>query len=452
MYDLVVIGGTEAGRYAALTAAGHGARVALVEPETEFDRRFRVDGAAIAILAARSRCEDFDPMTEYDRARETAVAGLDRDRSSLSLAVLAIRGVDVIQDNGEFRNSDGLHFAVGNRSLSARSYIIAAACDRVMPDIEGLSATPHLSDRTIGKLFEGDRLPETLTVIGNTPAIVERVAALCELGLRVTLVTGGDRLLPAEDAEVARWVRAILEAGGVRIIEGQPVVQVKQIQGQTWVQAGNNAIDADVLVLATEGIANGDRFGLNAVVERGSTDDRLRCHPQIYTIGEWLGGYPLPEIARYEAAIAVKNALFFPIFPVRYDNLPLVVTNVPTLARVGDSEVRARRRWGDRLVVLKAFDSPIENSEIPTARGFVKLLLHPDGRIVGASATGNRAAEVVKVLAFAKQNRLKMDAIAAFSGVADDIFSQLAQQWQLQSRSWQQILWRKWCALRLSRG
>ncbi|CAN5601757.1 hypothetical protein BH23CYA1_BH23CYA1_07210 [soil metagenome] len=38
-YDLVILGGTAEGRTAALTAAGYGARVALVEPSDLFAQR-----------------------------------------------------------------------------------------------------------------------------------------------------------------------------------------------------------------------------------------------------------------------------------------------------------------------------------------------------------------------------------------------------------------------------
>ncbi|MGB7085725.1 MAG: hypothetical protein WBD47_09225, partial [Phormidesmis sp.] len=38
-YDLVILGGAIEGRTAAMTAAGYGARVALVEPPSLFERR-----------------------------------------------------------------------------------------------------------------------------------------------------------------------------------------------------------------------------------------------------------------------------------------------------------------------------------------------------------------------------------------------------------------------------
>ena len=177
-YDLVIIGGTTAGRYAALTATGFQARVALVEPFSNSQDLPNLGQEAIAlssqynqILSESSRFAEqissqkfgvhwattnsempielrFDGVMKW---AEGVVANLSEINS---LGVLATRGVDVICGDGEFVLKPDLAFAVNGRKLRSLSYLLACPSLPAIPNIEGLSSVGYFTSETVWKFLK----------------------------------------------------------------------------------------------------------------------------------------------------------------------------------------------------------------------------------------------------------------------------------------------------------
>ena len=448
-YDLVVIGDSPEGIYAAIAAANLKARVALVEQPLEKHPRgseaiYRHTLAHAARLHKERQGFLFGGGLDNNARPEAHAQLLARVKSwaeavsfnqsaENSAVFLAASGVDFISGAGEFCRLPEQGFVVQNRRLRSRRYLIATGSCPQTPAIEGLRATGYLE---ASSWQDGRSLPQTLIIIGGDPISVQLAQSLARLGKNVVLVVEDKHILPYEDREASKLIQAQLEAEGVQIFTASPVIQVKQIDDKKWVQAGNQAIEADEIVLTThqpylEGLnlaGVGVKWGQRGVV----VNRRLQTtNPRIYACGDVLGGYPFAHIAQAEARVALKNALFFPVAQVDYRSLPWVIFTDPPLARVGLTEAQAKR-YGDVLVVQRYFKSVAEAQIRDQTTGLCKLVLLPTGEILGAHIVGPEAGELIGAIALAMKHHVKLErliqAYPAFT--LSEIVSQTVLQWQ----------------------
>ncbi len=472
-YDLVVIGGTEAGRHAAVAAANLQARVALVEPQPPSEGRWQSSlqlGSLYTKALTQARRvihpqSDFNrfgvPWNLADSPEQRPVPGVrlteaiqwaDSVVSTLeeqhSPAILASLGVDVIVGEGEFCRKPYLAFVVNGRRLRSRAYLIATGSRPGIAAIDGLQATGYRTPTDIWQQISPGQLPVDTSprpcwvVIGGGASGTELAQTLSRLGADVTLVIRSSHILPKEDPEAARVVQAQLEIEGVRVLTQTEVTQVKQIDGKKWVLAGNKAIEADEIVLCTRPQPNVTSLNLEGVGvkmnRRGmELNEKLQTtNPRIYACGDVAGGYQTAHIARYEASIALKNALFAPIFKVDYRAIPTGVFSEPMLARVGLTEAQARRQYGKDVLVLRQYFKAVAAAQIlGEITGFCKILVRHNGEILGATLVGMEAAELMGAIALAMQQKIKVDALSqlpAISPTLSEIIQQTANEWHQQ--------------------
>jgi pyruvate/2-oxoglutarate dehydrogenase complex dihydrolipoamide dehydrogenase (E3) component len=458
-YDLVIIGGTFAARDAALFARSFGARVALVEPEPSNHlglteevwlnyaiakiahtahqmRQVEQFGWQVASAAKGDRPSFTVNWAEAMAWAKTAIANLEAERSQ---AVLAANGIDVVLGQGQFASKEQV-LVVGDRHLQSRKYLIAVGSHSALPAIEGLSTVHPLTPE---RLYQSDTVqspPPRLIVIGAEPIAVELAQTFARLGSQVTLAVGGDRLLPCEDAEAAWLIQAQLEAEGIQVLTQVPITQIRQLGDQKWAQIGTRAIEADEILLADRAEANLTTLNLESAGVLHKRDGiavnrKLQtANPHIYACGVAIGGYPFEHIARYEARIAVKNALFFPIHSVHYQAIPWAILMEPALARVGMTEFQAKRRYGDAVVVLRQSFKALAKANLSNeTTGFCKLIVRTNGEILGAHLVGAETEEVVGAIALLMQNRIKITNLAqlpAISLTSSEILQQTAEQWR----------------------
>ena len=159
-------------------------------------------------------------------------------------------------------------------------------------------------------------------------------------------------------------------------------------------------------------------------------------NPRIYACGDVNGGYQFVNIASYEAKIALKNALFFPVFRVNYRCIPWAISSNPVLARVGLTETQARRQYPQDVLVLQQYVKTVAAAQLRNeTTGVCKLVVLRNGEILGAAVLGPEAEELIQVIALAISQRLKVSAIAqlvpVFPSLADILY-QTAAAWSQQ--------------------
>ncbi|NER24118.1 MAG: NAD(P)/FAD-dependent oxidoreductase [Symploca sp. SIO1C2] len=504
-YDLIVIGGSTAGTYAAMAAAHLNARVALVEPEdiqsnwlgygTVYNLALTQIGHLIQQVYKASQLGIQSPsygLTEQEKVpsinltevREWIQTVVNNCSERYSPAILASLGVDVITGKGEFCRRPYLGFVVNNRRLRARGYLIATGSRPTLPDIPGLQTIGYLTPPDIWReervatkesgseeewenaktdaetRGRGDagtensnqsfvhppeirlQLQGNWVVIGGSSISIQLAQTLRRFNCQVTLVTEAPQILIKEDLEASLLVQAQLESEGIEVLTQSPVTQVRQIDNKKWVQAGNRAIEADKILLATAQQLNLESLNLEGVGVKFNQqglqlNNKLQTtNPRIYACGDVTNGYQFAHIAEYEASIALKNALFAPVFKVNYQCIPWAIYCQPQLAGVGLTEEQAKGRYGKDVLVVKQYFKTLDKAQLlGETTGFCKLLVRRNGEIVGASLVGAEASELMGAIALAMQQKIKLAAIAKLphaSPTLSEIVHKTAIEWQRQ--------------------
>ncbi|MBW4507391.1 MAG: NAD(P)/FAD-dependent oxidoreductase [Scytonematopsis contorta HA4267-MV1] len=469
-YDVVIIGGSIVGRYAAMNAAQQRANVALVEPSSLDDgfvyhhafgsitNRLRqtLQNARFGIhLISTSLSEKCQISLGWEEAALYAKSIAANITEQLSPAILGAAGVDVISGSGHFQGSQArrpgdLAFIVNNRLLSARHYLLATGSTPAIPAIEGLQSVGYLTLSNIWHSLNSSANshtpPQNWVIIGGVPQSIELAQILARLGFRVALILSRPYLLPNLDPEISALLQAQLEIEGVRVLTQTAVTQVMRIENKKWVQAGDKAIEADEIVVATGQQANLDSLNLPTVgvkwhPGRLLVNNKLQTTNQrIYACGDVIGGYDFVNVAKYEAKIAIDNALFFPTRKVNYNSVPWALFTQPMLAQVGLSEKQAKSQYGnDEILVLRQYFKSLTAAQITDeTTGICKLIVKRNGEVLGGSLLGKESGELINIIALAIAQKIKAKHLANLSTVYPsfaEILQQTALEWNQQKLS-----------------
>ena len=417
-YDLVVIGGGTGGLVSSMIAAGAGARVALVE-------RGRTGGDCLwtgcvpskELLAAanaaqgmrnagRFGIEPVDPEVDFSKVMSTIRSVQSVIEPHDSPDRLRQAGVEVIQGNAQFGGPGTV--SVDGQKLRFRSAIIATGSAPALPPIAGLD---EMNPLTTDSVWELERLPERLAVIGGGPVGCELGQAFSRLGSEVTIIEAMDRLLSREEPESSRFLTARLKSEGVDVRTGASISGIDSAPGGARVRfaaTGNGSewIGTHLLVAAGRAPRTRD-LGLEtvsvAVNDSGSieVDRRMRTTARdIYAVGDVTGVMPFTHVAARQARAASPNALFGLRSKVDYSSVPWATFTDPEIARVGTSEAEARAKWGERARVVQ-FDYEGLDRAIVDGRpqGFAKLVADNRGRLVGATIAAHGAGDAIAEMA-----------------------------------------------------
>ncbi|MGB3651024.1 MAG: NAD(P)/FAD-dependent oxidoreductase [Rivularia sp. (in: cyanobacteria)] len=452
-YDVVIIGGTLAGRDAALKAVQLRAKVALVEP------LFRDDLIQLQGIGEVNKVVGkFNDLTRFgicDRgdAAEKPQVSLEKTlmwgsavaanvREQLSPAFLAAQGVDVVVGNGCFQASPDLCFIVNDRRLLARNFLLATGSVAAIPNIEGLQKTEFLTLSNVARVLKSSKPPKSWVILGGTPQSIEIAQSLARLGYEVTFIVKSPVIISPIDLEIARSLQAQLEVEGVRVFTQTTVTQIRLIEGKKWLQAGDIAIETDEILVAVAEKPFIESLNLAAVGVKYNSRKLLvnkklqTTNHRIYACGDVIGGYNLPNIANYEAKIAIKNALLFPRYQINYQAIPWGILTQPMFAQVGLTETQAENRYGSEILVLRQYFKTLASAQLTDeTTGICKIIVRRNGEILGASLLGAEARESINIIALAIAEKIKINKLANLSSVYSsfsEIIAQTAWEWNKQ--------------------
>lgn len=431
--DVCVIGAGAGGLSVAAGAAQMGAAVVLVE-------RGRMGGdclnygcvpskALIAAARAAQATRDaarfgvaagepvVDGKAVFARVREVIAAIAPND----SVERFEGLGVRVIRAPARFVAPDRV--AAGDVDIRARRFVVAAGSSPLIPPLPGLDAVPALTNETV---FDLDRIPDRLLVLGGGPIGIELAQAFRRLGARVDVVEM-KTILAREDAELADAVRRRLVREGIRLFEG--VTAERALRTGTDSNGGvaldlvddageKTRIEGSHLLVAVGRAPNIAALDLEkANIEstpRGiRVDARLRTsNPRVFAVGDVVGGLQFTHVANYHAGVVLKNILFR--WPAKADAraLPRVTYAEPELAQVGLTEAEARAQDKSIRILRWSLHDNDRAQTDGTTDGLVKIVATPRGAILGAGIVAHGAGELIQPWVLALAEGLGLAAMA----------------------------------------
>jgi len=327
-------------------------------------------------------------------------------------------GVRVVAAQARF--TDAGTVVAGDITVNARRFVIATGSSPIMPAIDGLLDTPHLTNETV---FDLGECPRHLIIVGAGATGLELAQAFRRLGADVTVLEAATPLA-GEDGECVSVVLDALARDGVKLRTGVQVTKVSRALARVQVALstprGAEMVEGSHLLVAAGRQPNVEGLDLEAAGVRHATqgivvDDRLRTsNKRVYAIGDVTGGPKFTHVANHHAGLVIRHALFGLPIKVNHREIPRVTYTDPELAHVGLLEEAARAEARTIRVLRWPYT---ENDRARTAlatEGHVKIVTDRKGDILGATIVGARAGENITAWALAISHKLN---IRAFAGL-----------------------------------
>ena len=424
--EVVVVGGGSAGIAAAVEAARAGVGVILVEGG-------RLGGRAIHTTLLPSRCLEraIDAGTKdaWTAARAEAARLAVRWEARLALR-LEDAGVELVRARGRFASKNTLALDDGGTLTFERAVLAAGAAPARLPG-DGPDGARLLDPDA---LFSLDAPPSELLVVGGGAAGAEIVDALSRLGqTKLTWVMDELGLLPRFDRELAEALGDVIMERGVKLVHGKDVVSVKVDASRVSLTLeGGRSYEAPAAVVAIGSRPALHELGVDALELRPDVrgwlaigEDGATTAPHIFAAGDCTGTSPSSAAAEAMGRAAGRAAAGLeprPAWPT-----PIVASTHPAIAQIGLTPERVAGK--EVALHTLRFDETIFGllegiGEKDDAKGLVRLVCDSEtGKILGATALGPGAAEIVSAvglaLRFGATDEELADVFAAVPGHLD---------------------------------
>jgi pyruvate/2-oxoglutarate dehydrogenase complex dihydrolipoamide dehydrogenase (E3) component len=309
--------------------------------------------------------------------------------------------------------------AGGKRRLSGDRVFINVGTRARIPDVPGLADVLPMTHVEVLNL---EHLPEHLVILGGSYVALEFAQVMRRFGSRVTIIQRGTRLLEKEDADVSAGLLELMQDEGVNVLLDSELQQVTGHSGETvtvQMRSGRNerTLQASDILVAAGRTPNTDQLDLDrAGVEVDSrgyirVNDRLQTSARdVWATGECAGSPHFTHVGEDDFRIVLDN-LRGGSRTTRGRVIPYVLFTDPELAHVGLSETEAMAQG----VGYRIFKMPMANvfraQTLSETRGFIKALIGDDDRILGFTAFGVEASEMMAVVQTAMLGRLPYTAL-----------------------------------------
>ncbi len=438
-FDLVVLGSGEAGKYLAWTLASQGKRAAVIE------RRY-IGGSCpnIACLPSKNVIHSAKVASLVIRAKEF---GIDLPQGKIDMSAVRERkrkmveglvamhlhkyqssGAELIMGSGTFIAPKTIEVALaggGSRLLEGKDVVISTGSRARIDATLGLAQAKPL---THVEALELDEIPKHLIVLGGGYIGLEFAQALRRFGARVTIIERNGALIHREDKDVTDAIGQLFFDEGVELILETQISRVEGISGASVrihaMQGGKEIVLEGSHLLAAGGrTPNTDGIGLEKAGVEIDPRGHVRVNAQLQTTapGVWAvgdcAGSPLFTHIAFDDFRIVRDNLAGIKRVTTGRQVPFCLFTDPELARIGLSEKEAAEKNIAYRLVKVSMEAALRTRTLSETRGFMKALIGADDRILGFTALGVEAGEVMAIVQTAMLGGLP------FTALRDAIFT-----------------------------
>jgi len=434
MTHVAIIGAGPAGMTAAQAAADAGARVTLIAAEPAGGRAgwSSLLPSKVLLSAADSRgvmqrasalglsaVTGGEPMIEALTRRMRA---LSQSESQARADDLSLRGVQSLNGKAALDGGHRLRLisAEGpSTDLEADVIVVATGSVPIFPPKLKPDGKQVIGPRFVSQMRT---LPSSLILVGGGTTGTEFVYAFNRLGVAVTWLVDEFGVLPPFERAAVQILVAALEHRGVVRVEGVAAdsvaangddVTVTLCDGRSFqAEMAFIAIGRrpDVLEL------NLDSVGLAVDPHRGiEVDGYMRTAvTHIYAAGDATGMPMTANKAMAQGWIAGRHAAGASVDPYRPGTIVEAVYTDPQIAQVGLTEERARERAGLVRVLRRGYRGLLKAVLLDETEGSMQLVADAeDGILLGASAVGAHASDVLTPLALGLRQGVRLEDLSA---------------------------------------
>ena len=430
-FDVLVLGSGEAGKYIAWTLSSKaGKRCAIIErrwlggscPNVAcLPSKNVVHSANVAHLASHGSIYGLPFM-----ARDAAVGGgivkmeavRDRKREMVNGLVdmhagkYKDFGVELIWGEGKFVGVKKIEVTgtEGDKRIVTGDKVVVCTGSRAkIDDIPGLREAKPL---THIEILELDEIPSHLLILGGGYIGLEFAQAMRRLGAEVTIIERNKSILKNEDEDIIKVLTEVLEREGVKVCASTVITAVSGESGSSVTLKGATSgepveLTGSHILCATGRLPNTDNIGLEDVgiklTTKGfvETDENLRASSEdVFAVGDCAGSPHFTHIAFDDFRIVRDVVLGKPIVQKRASGrqVPFTLFTSPELAHIGLREHEATSQGIKFRIAKLPMAMFLKTRTLGETTGFAKTLIAEDDTILGFTALGVGAGELLPVV------------------------------------------------------
>ncbi|MDI7774333.1 glutathione-disulfide reductase [Asticcacaulis sp. EMRT-3] len=426
-YDLFVIGAGSGGVRAARLAAQLGKKVAVAEEDRPggtcvlrgcVPKKFMVYASEVTEQIAEARGLGWDAHSgtfDWNSFRDRSQAELTR-LSQIYSANLVKAGVEIVNAHAAFADAHTLILttkAGGQRRVTAETILIATGGWPFLPQ-----HCPGVAEHglTSNDMFLLPELPKSLVIVGGGYIAVEFAGIMHGLGVDVTLLYRGQKILRGFDDDVRDHLANEMALRGVKIRTQLDPVALRLDDGGRTILSLNDGSEmtADKVLYASGRKPKTEGLNLEAI---GITPDAHGAIPvdpfsrtelaHIYAIGDVTNRMNLTPVAIREGVAFVETVYKDNPTAFDHENIPTAVFSQPQIGTVGLTEAEAVEK-AIAFDVYTARFKPMKTAFIGgDSRIFMKLIVEQKSDVVlGVHMVGGDAGEIIQLAGVAVKARL----------------------------------------------
>lgn len=432
-YDFIIIGTGPAGLTAAMTAAKAGKKVIVLEKEGSLGGVCVNTGTfpsktlreAVLYLTGHLKRKIFEDDYCSTRHAEISMAALKQRLHHVRIQEHAIisgqlerNGIDIIRGNARFAGNDSILVekieTAQEIRLCGRKIIIATGSQPRNPPAIPFDHKTIVDSKSILNI---EHIPSSMIILGGGVIGSEYATIFAALGVKVTLLDRGDRLLKFLDHEMSQELIKNFPGGNINYVHNCGDFSIeKNGLGARVTLDGNQSFEADCLFFALGREANTVGLGIeNAGIKLNQyhyievNELYQTSTPNIYAVGDVIGWPSLAATSISQGRLAAMNAMKTGIgsFPRIF---PFGIYTIPEISYVGITEEEALER-DYKIVIGRCMYHELPRGQISgESEGMLKMIVHQDTReILGVHIIGGGATEVIHIAQMALVYNAKID-------------------------------------------
>lgn len=361
-YDVVVLGGGVGGYTAAIQAAKHHLKVALVEAQLLggvclnqgcIPTKAYLKSAEVLRTVQKSANFGLEGVTQtptvaFQKVFERKEAIVKRLRQGVTY-LMQKNKITVYPGYGQLIGPNALTVKQAEQTvtLNFKTLILATGStpktlDKVVIDDQKILTSESMLQQTT--------LPKRLTIIGGGAIGLEWASLLHDLGTEVQVLEYADHLLGQETAAAGQFLKQTLTKRGIKIQTAASVTAAELVDDQVQVtyllDGQTKTVMSDQVLVAVGRQAQTSGMGL---AEQGillqpngtiAVDENYQTNQsQIFAVGDCIDTLQLAHVAMAEGIHAADFIAKQPVEPLDYAGVPRCIYTYPEVAVAGASTI-----------------------------------------------------------------------------------------------------------------
>ncbi len=407
MYDAIIIGAGPGGYTCAIRAAQLGGKVCIIEKNGlggTCTQRGCIPTKylhSIGDIMRRSTAARKDGLKtnielSYATVRSRMAGTVSRLASGIK-TLLESNNVDIM--HGEAHMISQNKVLVNENILETKNIVIATGSYPV--------CLPHYTfEKNIistDTIFELEKLPKSIVIIGGGYSGCEFSAILNSFGCKVSLIEAQEHLMPLQIEEIGKTIEKYMRLDGINVMTGSTVEKILE----NGVVANGQTIEAEKVLVCigrrpSINISELSNCGVKFSDRGIPVNMQMRSNVQnIFAIGDVTGIFELAHVASKQGEVAAQN-IMGKGSEMDYGTVPACVFTYPEIAFVGKLEGKR----GEFPLAASAKANCLGDT-----KGIFKVF-EKDGIIIGALIIAPHAGEMIGEAALAVRMHMKTQDIS----------------------------------------